>query len=89
MSPYAFREVRLTPHALDAMRRRRVEPEEVGAALREPDVTEPHDGSVRFVRGDLAVVVRLRDGVAVVLSVLLRCRSSWTDADVRTRPLHA
>lgn len=81
-----FSDVRLTRHALDVMRSRDVEPEEVADVLRTPEIVEPHKGDRRFVRGPLAVVVRdLADGTALVLTVLLRSGARWTDADARAR----
>ncbi len=79
--------VALTHHARRVMAERDVEPEEIAEALRRPDVSEPHEGRRRFTRGPLSVVVaESADGRrAVVVTVLLRRRASWSDADARNR----
>lgn len=73
---------RFSGHALEVMEARNVSPEAVGAAIREPDVVEPHQGRRRFVKGDLVVVVG-PDGV--IVTVLLRDRAEWTAKDCRAR----
>lgn len=76
--------IRLSRHARDVMRRRRVDPEDVADVLLEPDVTEPHGAARRYVRGPLAVVLAT-DPRPVVVTVLLRSGAAWTDADARGR----
>ena len=77
----------LSAHARRVMAAREVEPEDLADALAAPDLTEPHEGRRRFIRGPLAVVVEeSADGRrALVVTVLLRRRSTWTDSDARTR----
>lgn len=64
------------------MRRRGVSPEAVGEAIRCPDVTEPHDGRRRYIKGSLVVVVA-EDGA--IVTVLLRSGATWDDLDVVNR----
>lgn len=83
--PFDLKNLRLTPHALSAMQRRDVEPEEVAEALVHPDCTEPVEkGRRRYVKGPLAVVVQ-EGAVPAVVTVLLRQSEQWTDGDMRGR----
>lgn len=82
----ALQGLRLSGHARDAMRRRDVWPEEVARVLVAPDVvTADGAGRRRYVAGDLAVVVADEDSGPLVVTVLLRSRSRWTDEDCRRR----
>lgn len=85
MTAPPFVDVKLSRHALAAMRARAIEPEDVGDVLRDPELTEPHEGAVRYVRGPLCAVVGITDGVAHVITVLLRDADAWTDVDCRNR----
>lgn len=77
-----------TTHALRAMAAREVEVEDVVDAILRPDVVEPHEGRVRYVKDGIAYVVAPLDGKRdrpVLVTVLLRTGRQWTDADARTR----
>jgi hypothetical protein len=74
--------IRLSAHALDAMARRGVEVEDLVDALLRPEVVEPNDGRVRFVRDGMAYVVAPGP---VLVTVLLRERRQWSDGDALER----
>lgn len=77
--------LRFTGHALKAMRSRHVEVEDVVEALLRPEVVEPHASRVRFVREGVAYVVAEEQGRPILITVLLRRRDEWTNADARGR----
>lgn len=92
--PSSWASLTLTRHALDAMRRRLVEPEDLAEVLRDPATVETAgrgprgESRWRFTRGDLCTVVAVHPGGrAAVLTVLLRSSDRWTDADVAARPV--
>lgn len=87
LPPLALSGLTLSSHAVSTMRRRDVWPEEVAAALTHWDVREDEGaGRVRFVLGPLVVVLADADTAApVVVTVLLRSREQWTDADAVAR----
>jgi len=77
--------LRITRHAVGVMGERGVEVEEIVEILRRPDVVEPHDGKRRFVGHGLALVIAGDDERPVLVTVLLRRRDQWTNADARKR----
>lgn len=77
--------VALTHHARDKMRARKVSFDDVVDAIRNPDITEPHKGKTRFVKGDLVVVCDTRENKYVVVTILLREQNTWTDHDIIQR----
>lgn len=76
--------VRISKHAHSTMARRAVDPEDVGAALRDPEQVSPDGTYERFFRGPLCVVVATEGGVGLVLTVLLRGTRGerWNDDDM-------
>jgi len=77
--------LKVTAHARLAMRERDVRPEEVIAVLRDPQVVEPHEGRERYVRNGLVAVIVWEGERPVLVTVLLRKRETWTNADARRR----
>jgi hypothetical protein len=74
--------IRISRHALRAMTDRGVEVEDLVEALLRPEVVEPHEGRLRFVRDGVAFVVAPGP---VLVTVLLRERRQWTNSDARSR----
>jgi len=77
--------VEVSAHARRAMAERNVTPQQVLDALRYPEITEPHLGRRRYVRGDVAVVVDDRGGRHVVVTVLWRRGDQWTSETMAAR----
>lgn len=75
--------LRFTKHARAKMIERGVTYEEIVEVLTRPHVTEPHEGAVRYVRGDLVAVVAA--DAPVLITVLLRRQGRWTSEDARRR----
>lgn len=80
-----FSGVRLTRHARQVMKARKIELDDVLAVVNKPGIVEPHEGAWRFVRGDLCAVVVVDRGAALVITVLLRRGEQWTDEDAKGR----
>lgn len=72
-------------HAREAMSLRAVTKDEVFSIARTPEIVEYQGNERRLVRGPLTVVVAQRSGRWVVITVLLRAGTEWTNTDARTR----
>jgi hypothetical protein len=80
-----LRFVTISAHAEEKMALRDVTPEDFAKALLAPEVIEPSEDGLRYVRGGIAYVVARRKGRPVLVTVLLRSGKPWTDADARER----
>lgn len=90
MNPLVLSECIPSAHFLEKKEARGVDWQTVREALEKPSVVEEseHNGrkNLRYVRGDLAVVVGgWRTPHPILVTVLLRESQQWTDEDVRSR----
>lgn len=77
--------IKITKHAFSVMAKRDIDADDIADALRRPEVVEEHEGKLRFTKNGVCVVVAEENGAATVVTVLLRERDQWTDADCRGR----
>jgi hypothetical protein len=74
-----------TRHAREVLVRRSVSWDEVVETVASPEVVEPHEGRTRYTRGPLCAVVAEDRGSLVLVTVLLRSCSTWSDESARSR----
>lgn len=78
----------ISDHARKAMMLRRVSMDEILRILATPEVTDTDShGVTRYFRDRLCVVTQRHGRRTIVKTVLYRYGDTWTDEDVRKRPL--